>query len=390
MAARRIELVDALRAFALFGILQVNVQSFVWGAGDPLGYFVQPPSPGETAVYLAIATFVSGKFIAIFSFLFGVGFALQMKSRRNAPAGSYRRRIAFLFAIGCAHGVLLYYGDILAFYAICGAVLALLYARARVRVVARAAGRWWLAFIGVTLALGVMFEAARFAFGPEGDPSRIPPEALHRLAVYATTGYWSQLPLRVSDFVDVLASIVVAGTPFVMALFTLGAVAGRLGWLARPDRHRRVWRAATWIGAAALPLAGIGAWINHDAMVNRPGDPTMLGYTLMQFGTPVAALYVALIVRNRARAPVAAAIRWLAPAGRMPLTNYLLQSVLMGVLLSGWGFGLGAKLSRVELAALALAIVALQVVASRAWIARRAQGPVERLWRRVTYGRAAA
>jgi uncharacterized protein len=81
-----------------------------------------------------------------------------------------------------------------------------------------------------------------------------------------------------------------------------------------------------------------------------------------------------------------AAIAWLAPAGRMPLTNYLMQSVLMGALLTGWGLALGLTLHRAELALLALAIVAVQIVLSRWWIARFGQGPVEWLWSRVTYG----
>jgi uncharacterized protein len=70
----------------------------------------------------------------------------------------------------------------------------------------------------------------------------------------------------------------------------------------------------------------------------------------------------------------------------MPLTNYIAQSVAMGLLLSGWGFGLGASASRAELALLALAIVAVQLVASRAWIGRFGEGPLEAVWRRATYG----
>ena len=76
---------------------------------------------------------------------------------------------------------------------------------------------------------------------------------------------------------------------------------------------------------------------------------------------------------------------WLAPAGRLALTNYVAQSVAMGLLLSGWGFGLAASLGRTELALLALAIVAAQLIASRAWLARFGEGPMEALWRRSTY-----
>jgi uncharacterized protein len=97
-------------------------------------------------------------------------------------------------------------------------------------------------------------------------------------------------------------------------------------------------------------------------------------------------LYVALIVRWRDTPAMRAAIAWLAPAGRMPLTNYIMQSLIMGALLSGWGLALGASLRHAELALLALAIVFVQVVASRIWIARFGTGPMEALWRRATYG----
>jgi uncharacterized protein len=91
-------------------------------------------------------------------------------------------------------------------------------------------------------------------------------------------------------------------------------------------------------------------------------------------------------VRLQRQPSISRLIAWLAPAGRMPLTNYIAQSVAMGLLLSGWGLGLGASASRAELALLALAIVAVQLVASRAWIGRFGEGPLEAVWRRATYG----
>jgi uncharacterized protein len=92
-------------------------------------------------------------------------------------------------------------------------------------------------------------------------------------------------------------------------------------------------------------------------------------------------LYAAAFLR---RAPDAV-VAWLAPAGRMPLTNYLLQSVAMAVLLPGWGLGLGAVLDYAQLALLALVVFGVQLLASRWWLARRAQGPLEALWRAWTY-----
>jgi uncharacterized protein len=78
-------------------------------------------------------------------------------------------------------------------------------------------------------------------------------------------------------------------------------------------------------------------------------------------------------------------ITWLAPAGRMALTNYLAQSVAMGLLLSGWGWGIGESLAYWQLSAVAIAIFMLQLVASRWWLGRHAQGPLEAMWRAWTY-----
>jgi uncharacterized protein len=388
---RRIELVDALRAFALAGILQVNIQSFVWGAGDPLGYFIDAPRAADTAVHLLVGTFVATKFISIFAFLFGFGAALQIRSIRRMCGGDveaantvYRRRLRFLLALGILHGLFLYYGDILAFYALAGFVL-VLYMHRRAVALARAMRQWWIAFAVVNVVATLLFEAARRALPPEVDPAQIPQEVIDKFIVFTEGGYWAQFTARATDFVYIVLVMGLFAAPQIVALFLLGHLAARLGWIAHPRRHPRVWRAAFAIGCAAAPLAVAGAWLNYETMVNSPGDPGLIGFGLQTFGSLLAALYVAAIVRWREAAPVAAAIRWLAPAGRMPLTNYLLQSLVMGVLLSGWGFGLGATLGKAELALLAAAIVAVQFVASRAWIARFGQGPVEALWRRVTY-----
>jgi len=387
---QRLEVVDALRAFALAGILQVNIQSFVWGAGDPLGFFAGPPGLADTVVYLLVGTLVSTKFLSIFAFLFGFGMALQWRSlrRRNSADKArvaYRRRLWFLLLLGLAHGALLYFGEILAAYALVGFLL-LRYAHARPSALVAAARAWWLGFALLTVVSTAAFEWLRLAAAPEGDPAQVPAWALERWVVYTQGSYLEQIGARVADYLSILGTMALLAVPQIMGLFLLGLIAGRLGWLARPQRHWRLWRAAAWIGAAALPFAFAGAWLNFVCLRDSPGDPATVGYALQNVGALVACLYVALFIRLQRRPPMRRLVTWLAPAGRMPLTNYIAQSIVMGLLLSGWGLGLGASLGRAELALLALAIVAVQISASRAWIGRFGQGPLEALWRRATYG----
>jgi uncharacterized protein len=387
--ARRDPLIDALRAFALFGILQVNIQSFLHGAGDPLGYFLEPPRALDTAVYLLVGTFVSVKFIGLFAFLFGLGFALQMRKLRqrygrDGARDHYRRRLAFLLAVGIAHGTLLYYGDILTTYALAGFVL-VLYSEARPARLLRATRNFFIGHAVLAVLLLVAGEWARRSLPADGSGGAVPPAVTEYFGTMVAGGWFAQLPLRVDNYLALLGTSVMTGMPFILCLFTLGALAGRLGWLTHPGRHRRLWRAALPVGVAGLVLSALGTWLNYRAMLYSPGDPPTWGYLLQGFGFPALALYLAWIVALRDAPWLRWSIAWLAPAGRMPLTNYLMQSLILGVLLTGWGLGWGAWLGRIELALLALVIVVLQIAASRWWMRRFAQGPVEVLWRRVTY-----
>jgi uncharacterized protein len=384
----RIDLIDALRAAALFGILLVNILSYLWGPGG-LTVFAEAPGLADQAAYLLIAAFVSTKFLSLFALLFGYGFALQMKSLRRTREESgarraYRRRLAFLLGVGVLHGVFLYFGDILTVYALCGFVL-VLYARARPRTLARHARNWLAAYLAISLVLMVTTSGAGRLLSVE-DAASVPPEWIERFGQAATADYADFLAINASDYVDMVLLSVTLSSPYVIGLFVLGALAGRLGWLARPQRHRLLWASAARLGWASLPVAVVGAWLLLRSQIETPGLPSALGFTLNVLSFPLLALYLAGVLRWRDAPMLRGAIAWLAPAGRMPLTNYLLQSVAMGVLLSGWGLGWGARLSTAELALLAIVIAAVQVVASRAWILSGRPGPVEALWKRMTYG----
>ena len=384
--AERLALLDALRAVALFGILQVNILSYLWGPVS-LAVFKTPPALADQAAYLLIATFVSTKFLSLFALLFGYGFALQLRAlrRRHGPVqarAAYRRRLAFLLAVGVLHGVFLYFGDILTAYAVCGFAL-LLYAGARPALLARHARGWLAAYAAITVLIAI---ALGVAGAPPEEAAEIPPEWLERFEIAATGNYGQFVRVNLSDYLDMTALSVTLSAPYLLGLFVLGALAARLGWLAQPERHRRLWQAARRLGWATLPVAALGAWLMLRAQIETPGAASALGFTLNVLSFPLLALYLAWVVRWRNAPALRAIVAWLAPAGRMPLTNYLAQSLAMGVLLAGWGLGWGVWLSTAQLAQLALAIVVVQIVASRAWIARFGQGPVEALWRRATYG----
>jgi uncharacterized protein len=370
--------IDALRGFALLGILLVNIQSFVWGGTSPAGYLLDDATALDGVVFFLVAAFVNTKFMPLFAMLFGAGFALllgRLRSITAAPHAVFRRRMLFLLAFGFLHGVLFYFGDITQMYALAGMVL-LLYDGQGLAQLRRAVVLWWIG----ALALTALLTWAVASSVP--DPTELAVELEANFAVFSGGGYLAQLPTRASLFVDiVLANLI--GLPMVVALMLTGMLAQRAGWLA--DRNAPAWRTALVIGlVVGLPSALVyGLLLYTEAEMYGLGAYSAVAAVPGALGATLSFAYAALFLRHASPA----LIRWLSPAGRMPLTNYLLQSIFMGILLSGWGLALARHLGYAETAALGLAIFAAQLALSRWWLRHFGQGPLERAWRKWTYFR---
>ena len=374
----RDERIDALRGFALFGILLVNIQSFLYGATNPIGYLEPDAIWLDRAVLFATAAFVNVKFMPLFAMLFGVGFSFlyaKLKVMTSEPRRIYRRRMLFLFVFGMLHGAFFYFGDITQMYAVAGLVL-LLYVDRDVIGIGRAARNWWIGM--------AVFGAATFALITPA--STLPPEYVadvkENIEVFSYGSYLEQLPVRIDEFRDLIVGNFL-GLPLTVALMLTGMLAQRAGWLQRPEA--RAWRTASTLGLlVGLPAALLyGYWMLSD--VDAYGlAATPQGATVpMLLSIALSFFYASAFLR---RAPLGL-IALLAPAGRMPLTNYLLQSIAMGALLSGWGLQLGPRLSYWQTAAAAILIVVFQLLLSWLWLGpmKMKQGPLEALWRAWTY-----
>ena len=368
--------IDALRGLALLGILLVNIQSFVWGGVSPAGYLQDDATALDRGLFFLTVAFVNTKFMPLFAMLFGAGFALllaRLRSVTSAPHAVFRRRMLFLFVFGILHGVLLYFGDITQMYALAGLVL-LRYDGHGPAALRRAVVQWWIGALALTALL---------TWGMEGsppDPIELARELEANFAVFTGEGYFAQLPTRLRLFVDIAAANLI-GLPMAVALMLTGMLAQRAGWLA--DRAAAAWRAALAIGlVVGLPSALVyGVLLHTEAEMDGLGAYSAVAAIPGALGAALSFAYAALFFRHAP--PVL--VRWLAPAGRMPLTNYLLQSVAMGALLSGWGLALAPRLGYAQTAALGLAIFAVQLALSRWWLQRFGQGPLERAWRKWTY-----
>lgn len=390
MAARSLR-IDVLRGIAVFGILLINVWSVVYGnETDRYGPLDSAAGGIDRLLVYFAAAFAEQKFYPIFAFLFGAGFALQTGGlrapgpERNEIAATYGRRIRWLLACGVVHGSLIWYGDILTIYAITAFWL--------MNKVGRRLGSLLQSLRGVIVldVLCFLFTVLIFAsvsFLDLPDHAQARQDALASFTTY-TQGSWGAIALlRVRDYLgNQLNSILFM--PRVALLFLAGVFAVRLGWLTRPERHRRLWLrvAAAGLGIG-LPL---NLWWGYVVLQQSsvPPVPVFGGdyayLVIEQAGPCLAAGYIGLMMLTR-NGLLALLGSIFAPVGRMALSNYLGQSVLCTFLLQGWGLGLGAVLSRWQLLALCGSIMLVQIVFSRWWLARHAQGPVEAVWRRYTY-----
>ena len=375
-----------LRGIAVFGILLVNIWGFAWGTIS-LRYGTlpaQPPVPDQLGIFL-VAALAQFKFYPIFAYLFGAGFALQTRSLKRQLGSweqaqtAYRRRLRWLLVFGLLHGFLVWSGDVLTSYAVAG-MLILPLAAARL---SRVRNRAWLVAGGFLLFMCLLIPAGRQDGAP--DTAQELQNFAARFAIYTQGNAWAVAKLRANDFlVSLLYATVML--PHIIVLFLLGILSVRVGWLTRPQRHRRLWRWVCGVGlGAGLPFNLLAAWAVTAQVVDpyqQVFDAALFEALLFAGGPVLAAGYVAALMLA---GPVV--LRWLAawlePVGRMALSNYLLQSLLGTWLLQGSGLGWGAAIRPAEMLGLAVLVMAGQVLLNRCWLRYFRQGPMEALWRRL-------
>ncbi len=414
--SERIAELDILRGFALLGILALNLFA-LYAPLSLRGSRAVELYPGrlDTAVLWLMAFFGSGKFNAMFTFLFGVGFAIQMDraAARGAPfAGMYLRRLVTLLAFGLAHAVFLWDGDILHLYA--GIGLALILVR-------KLRDRWLWGIVACCALLPIGHKLVQIA--SHEKPPRTAEQRLGRgldqLRIYGRGEYVLpridrdkatgalKPPLRVTgsgtypqvvaDRIGELIFLYRHGLawywPIMGTTLVIGFIAGRRRFFQDIPEHLPLIRKITWwFGGIGLALAAAFA---TGRLATRSGDRfnavEVVTEVLYILNRPIlCAFYMGVVVLLAQRPVWRAAMSPLASVGRMPLTNYLMQSVIATTLFYGYGFGLYYRIGPAVGVLIAFAIYALQVAYSAWWMARFRFGPMEWLWRTLTYGKAPA
>lgn len=391
-SGERYILLDALRGLALLGICLANFPEF-----SLYTFLKEDAAAGMSTAgidrivrYLQYV-FIDGKFYTLFSILFGIGFSIiisnAMRKQVNGFAIFYRRMVIPLL-IGFLHLMFLWSGDILMLYALVGIFLPFFRNVSDTRLLTASA---------FFLLLPIVIDTIIGITGVNPSAAVVSAQQ-YFCARYGITddnfAYWLRdannyqdvfkfliqgALVRVQEFID-------GNRAFkVMGLFLLGFYIGRTRLYARLNENKKLLKQITlWGFVVGLPVSLIYAW---SAMNSHPWGIAMhtLLYTVSVF--PMGLAYMAgfsLYYMKKKDRPM---FRLLAAPGRMALTNYIGQSVWGIIIFYGIGFGFGADTGLVYVLLIATAVYLLQMVFSHIWLHYFQFGPLEWIWRMLTYGK---
>jgi uncharacterized protein len=386
--SERILFIDVLRGVALFGILAANMRAFFAPLDCYMEIGVLYHSRADVLAQAFIDAFIQGKFISIFSFLFGMGFAIQMSRAEARGArfmGFYPRRLLALALFGLIHGVLIWAGDVLLTYALSGAILLLFRKRQQKTLLWWAGGLFALPIVASTTFLTLYF--TRF-HRPWMDPK--PPDVNKLYAIINIYAHGTVRQILAQNWVEWKQELPAElFAIYAAALFLLGMWVWRAGIVQRLDEYRPVLkRVCAWCIPVGLVISTYVAIVKA---VVPPGTVSLWGWfsgTLWLPGSHILAAGYAsglalLFLREDWR-------RFLLPfaaVGRMALTNYLMQSVLCTLFFYHYTTGLYGRIGPAIGLVPTVILYGAQVVFSNWWLKRYRFGPMEWLWRGMTYGK---
>lgn len=392
--SERIPTLDIVRGFALLGIFIMNMPGFstsFYAGAD--GSHVWPETYNIVAESVRDMLF-SGKFNSMFSMLFGIGFTIQlgrlMERTPDQAVGIYLRRLLLLLAFGIIHAFILWPGDVLHIYAVLGLGLLL---------IRNVPNRVIIALIIACLVYPMLNGIVRLmVITPDMVAGYVKADLAHEAMDkldYGQGNFFTAAAASTRSMLHVYTD------PYMLARFSnfwaamsctllIGYLVGRNGWIRQiPQLMPTIRKLQWWALGFGIVCAIIFGTIGQLYRVPGPSVIKLIGsaaYLLCRLAMVI--FYVLTIVRL-AQLPV-----WqqrfapMATVGRMPLTNYLMQTLIATAIFNGWGLGLYYKVGPALGLALSFAIFFLvQVPLSKWWLQAHAFGPMEWLWRYATYGR---
>ena len=386
--SKRIAEIDIVRALALFGIVLVNFSS------PTLGGFTHADGAGaDHLVFTGIETLFEGKVYPLFSLLFGLGMAIQMQRAQSRGARFslfFLRRLGVLYVIGLTHAFLLWSGDILHIYAMYGFILLLFVNRSNKTLLIAAA---------LFIAAPALYKPVMSILGLLGQSEAS--SAIQGIQFYTAKSYWDFVNARAQVFVQNQIDLTLFIRQLdILGMFLLGFYAGRRGVLQNVADNIGFIRKMMWT-ALVIGGAGLGwGFVLRRLAILTPGDADWLQEVFSFLESPIITLITKLYYRPALAIFYGCALIlllhhrfWLkllrpfASAGRMALSNYLMQSLVATILFYEFGLALYGKIGFAKGESLAAIVYILQIPLSIWWLNHFRFGPMEWAWRSLTYGK---
>ncbi|MFN8354822.1 MAG: DUF418 domain-containing protein [Spirosomataceae bacterium] len=377
----RIQLIDSLRGFALFGILIAHITYWFTAGALPGEVYQKFEGLGFQIAGAFEGILVSGKFYTFFSFLFGVSFALQMSSK-DFTIGRFLWRLALLGVIGLIHSAH-WRGDILSIYTVVGLVL-VLFRNSSDKVLVAVA---FLMILNLPIRIKGLLDTLNPAPPPSAQQQKADEQKNKEFYQMLKSGsYTDILKASVPAFAEKFHFQFDSGRIYItLGYFLLGFLAGRRRWFQAFEQHKPFFK--KWLKISGFSTLGIIAialaigmlfgnssepmpWLNY--FMNALYDVHCMMLTFFYIAG------MAFLLQKSKWQGVARALSYV---GRMALTSYLGQTFIGIILFYGIGFGLVGEINPGYCLLMTFPVFALQVVMSRWWLSKFNYGPIEWLWR---------
>ena len=405
----RIAEVDIIRGFALFGVLLVNVVAFnslLFAQTDPMYYLTLPP--GQEALIdqigsVIIRIFAEAKFYPIFSFLFGLGFYIfmdraeqkyQQRSYKNLgntenqifkPRQLFKRRCFFLLLFGIVNLVFIWYGDILHTYGILGFLLLFFIKKEPKQIKGWIVGLFTISIL-LYVVLGFFTELAIQMKGSEAIASS---ELLQMSKeVYTEGSFLSVVSFRLTQEIPMVLGNLLFWAPKILAMFLLGILSGKLKIFHDiAGNWNLIVKTAKITGGISLITTISTLFFGFQvfplpAVVLTPLEILFGELTSIFLSIFYISAVIILIRLNK----FTKLFEYLKYTGQMALTNYLVQCFVCSLVFYGYGLGYLNNMSITGGILFTILLFIIQMIYSKAWLTRHSYGPLEKLWRQLTYG----
>ncbi len=393
----RVDLLDVLRGFAILGILLDNMFGFTgWGFLTMQQREAIPTFYGDVILGLSELAFVNGKFYSLFSLLFGIGFSIILirnEQKGINPLKIFYRRLIVLAVFGAAHLLFLWEGDILFLYALVGFILPLF---------RKCSDKTLLTWAVILIASPILIDIIKVILHVKtGDflekigqgidkKTGIPTDENFGHYLYDNGAGWKEWRnWQASGWAYRYSYIIESNRiPKVLGMFLVGFYAGRKMIYAKPEEHQSLFRKMRkWGFIIGIPCSIALALL--EAFGKHIPEPEGLFGTIAYAVSvvPLSLAYMASICLFWVKTNGENKWKRLAPVGRMAMTNYIMQTVLSIFIFYGVGLGFGGHVGPVIFFPVAIAIYMLQVIYSNWWFRHFNYGPLEWIWRQLTYGK---